>query len=254
MQNERVSGLFDLVIRNRLRGEICGGSRLNHDICIVRMGKHRFTEFFGAFDHDSVYMLGRLQMYRARGENHICAALFGCRRDGVAHLTRRTVRDKAHGIDSFHRRSGGHQNGFSDQILFWGRQEAIQRIDNFIRFAHSTDVVVSAGQMAGLRTFKGNAAQKKRLHIRLRRRISPHGGIHRGANQFRRSGCQKRCGEQIVRNAVGHFGQNIRSRRRNHHRIRPFGERHVFDFKLALKCVRIRGISGKRFKRKRRNK
>jgi hypothetical protein len=74
----------------------------------------------------------------------------------------------------------------------------------------------SAGLLAGGRSGYEDTVGKKLLDITLRRGVLPHLAIHRRRNEQRTIARETQRREQIVTDAAGEFGEEIRGSRRNH--------------------------------------
>ena len=89
-------------------------------------------------------------------------------------------------------------------------QNALNFSENGSWFRHAAGTVVTAGDPSFRRTGEENTALPERFDVFPSGRMHPHLGIHRGGQQrFSVEGCSE-CGQGIIGNAVGKFGDEVR--------------------------------------------
>jgi hypothetical protein len=104
----RGRGLLGAIIRDR-RG-------LDDDRRALEVVEHRLAHLLGGLHGHEDGAGWRRERRGPCDQDHFGAAAQGCRREPVAHLARRAVRDVAHRIERLARRAGGDQEPLAREI------------------------------------------------------------------------------------------------------------------------------------------
>src|SRR6185503_21362086 len=88
--------------------------------------------------------------------------------------------------------------------------------DDAFGFTQSSRADRSTRHLARVRLNKMDAIRSKLAHVSLRRRVFPHGGIHRGRDQHRSSTGEVSRAEKVVGDSVRKLSDDIGGRRRNY--------------------------------------
>ena len=99
------------------------------------------------------------------------------------------------------------------------RQQRLDRGHDLVRLGHAADPGLAAGHVARRRADLADAVGRELRDVAPGRRMLPHLRVHRRRDQHRLVGREQRGRGQIVGQAVGHLGDQIRGRRRDHHQI-----------------------------------
>ena len=148
------------------------------------------------------------------------------------------IRDKAHRINRFHRRSCRHQHVDAFHILLKGN--LVQNMLQQKRFRRKLSCSrIAAGQMAARRFDHLKAIMAQCCQIVLCDRILVHPCIHRRGYQLRTRTRKQRRREHIVRNSMSQLCNHICARRRHNRQICPFCQLHVLHLILKIPVKRI---------------
>ena len=181
--------LFDLRNGNLRRGVI--GHRGTHHRSVAT-GKGidcRPVHLFGRQDIHPLHPLRHRQSRTPADEYHFSTAAGQFGGNGVPHFTRGMVRDIAHRIDRFERRSGRHhqltafQRSFN--LRFFTSEIGAEHLDDPFRLLHAAFAFQTAGKLprSGLDNMIAVAAQ--RADITPSRRMGEHVEVHRRSHEYR---------------------------------------------------------------------
>ena len=111
--------LLELGLRNRVGRIVCHGGA--HDSAVGALeGSGRGIVHLGGREHvHAFHARGRRQRRTPRDEGYLRTACGQRSGDGVAHLSRRVVRDEPHGVDGFDRGACRYDKAFTGQVLFF---------------------------------------------------------------------------------------------------------------------------------------
>ncbi len=156
------------------------------------------------------------------------------------------VGDVAHRIDVFLGRPGGNQ-----QVLAGQRQmlEAIGgALGQVVGLQHAAQADIATGLAAGSRAEDLQATALQQLGIGLGGRVAPHGLIHRRGDGDDGIGGQHQGGQQIVGNALGQAGNQVRGGRRDQHQVGPLGQLDMAHggFGSRVQQVEVDRVPGER--------
>ena len=115
--------------------------------------------------------------------------------DRVALLAAAAVGDHAHGVDRLTCAAGADDD--TDPGQRPGAEHPLDGGDDRRRVGQAAGPDVTAGQAPGLGLDDVDAARAQRGDVRLDRRVLPHLGVHRRADDDRRTGGQQHVGEQV---------------------------------------------------------
>ena len=216
--------------------------------CVVGHRGHRKKQISlcDVAHHGSMHLFGGLhangahtRRFGKRGgaadQRDIGASFTKCYGDRITHFARARVGNAAYRIDWLEGGAGGDQRAFASE-QFGAGPCRIERFDGFeqgLGFQHATETSFTAGLVTFVRAENDHAIRAQPRHIALRRRVFPHFTIHcRRQHQRTFGGIARDAqrGQQIIAQAIGQFGHEVRTRWRHQNRIdtaREFNMRHV---------------------------
>ena len=207
--------LLNLLVCHITRTVIGNCCCLDNDInCIVGC-KAGLQHFIGRFNLHSLHIRRYSKRRGTADKQHLSTALGSHLGYGIAHLAAGTVADKADRVNRFTCTCCGNEYLQATQVALPAGKKAAHKLHNLLRFRQTAGATGATGKMSGSRRHYSNTAALQLSDIFLSCSIKIHTGIHCGADNYRCLSCQKRSAQQIVRNAIGHFSQNISGRRRN---------------------------------------
>ena len=136
------------------------------------------------------------------------------------------VAEVADGIDRLAGPSGRHRDGEPREILPVGDDPPRRRVD-LVGFAHPARTRVAAGERSVCRPDHVHAPGPERDHVRHRRRVLPHLGVHRWRDEHRCAGGEQGGAEQVGGEAGRHRRDRVGGGRRHHDQVGSLAERHV---------------------------
>ena len=107
------AGALDLLFGLLERAVVGYGGGLDDDAGLVDAAEDGIAHFGGRDDGNNFAVCRRAQCGRRGHQNDARSTALGRFGEGVAHLSAGTVAEKAHGVESFARASGGDEDGFS---------------------------------------------------------------------------------------------------------------------------------------------
>ena len=207
--------LLNLLVCHITRTVIGNSRCLNNDInCIVGC-EAGLQHFIGRFNLHSLHIRRYSKRRRTADKQYLSTALGSHLSYGIAHLAAGTVADKADGVNRFTCTCCGNEYLQATQVALTAGKKAAHKLHNLLRFRQTAGAAGAAGKMSGSRRHYSNTAALQLSDIFLSCSIKIHTGIHCGADNYRCLSCQKRSAQQIIRNAICHFSQNISGSRRN---------------------------------------
>ncbi len=187
----------------------------------------------------------RSEAHRPRNQNHARAARQSRLGQRVAHFSAGTVGEVAHGVERLLGGPGGDERHFAFQVVARHGRALDGGGDGF-GIGEPSRADHPASQVAALRLHNHVSALAQRRNIGLRGGVRPHVGVHGGRNHHRSGECQVEGGDEVVGQAVGHLGDQIRGGRRDHQQIVFLGDRDVFDGALDGEQVGEGLLAGQR--------
>src|SRR2546423_282099 len=147
--------------------------------------------------------------------------------------------DVAHGIYVFVGRTSRHKDALSAQRT-WGPQYRFDSGHDLVRLCEAALANPAASQIPIARFDEVDAARHQRVEIPPDGLVLEHVGVHRRREQHRRTrgGIERR--EEIVREAVREFGDDVGGGRRDEEKVDRRGERDVFDVGVGARRELIR--------------
>ena len=207
--------LLNLLVCHITRTVIGNCCCLDNDIYAIVGCKAGLQHFIGGFN---LHCLNIRRYSKRRGtadKQYFSTALGSHLSYGIAHLAAGTVADKADGVNRLTCTCCGNEYLQATQVALTAGKKAAHKLHNLLRFRQTAGAAGAAGKMSGNRRHYSNTAALQLSDIFLSCSIKIHTGIHCGANNYRCLSCQKRSAQQIIRNAICHFSQNISGSRRN---------------------------------------
>ena len=112
---------------------------------------------------------------------------------------------------------------------------------------------IAAGQNARTGRNDRKAVVLQCAQIVLCDGILQHMGVHGGSHQLGTGGGQRHGGEHIVRNAVGHLGDDVCRGRGHQNQVGGVGQRHMSHIilEVPVKGIHNAAVVGQRFKHQR---
>ena len=219
----------------------------------VQAGAHHVARRLDAHDLGTG---GILERHRPGNKGHPRSKIETGRSHGVSLLAGTAVADIAHGIDRFTRRAARDENvAPAERTVFAPVKEPFDGACNRFRLAHAAGADLAAGKIARLRSDHGNAVGQKPGDIAAHRRMAPHPGVHGRSREHRLVGRKQHRRREVVGDAGGHAGKQVRARRRDHHEIRFPGQTDMahLGFVGEREEIGVDPFAGKRRNGKRRH-
>ena len=225
--------LFDLVVSNGGGPVVRHGGSLDQDIGVGDLLPDRVEHVRRGGDVPRLYEGNRVQGDRAGDQDDLGAAQHGLVGNGVAHLARAVVGQIADGIQGLLGGAGRHDDLFSRQGLFTA-DFMLDPLAEDRGLRQLAAACVAAGQVAAGRINDLKSVFAEQADIVPGDRVFQHGRIHgRGDQLFALCG-QDDGREHIVRDPVGHFGDDIRRGRGDQDQVRLFGDGNMAHVKLKV--------------------
>ena len=155
-------------------------------------------------------------------------------RYGVTHPAGTAVANVAHRIYRFLGASGRHQGLLPRQQAPLAKKRH-HMFHDLRRFAHPSIALSTTGLPTLSRSNDLDPAGLQTLNIFLRGSMVIHSMIHCRSYKHRTLDSQQHCGQKVISQSHGHFGQHISRRRGHNYRIGDLRQRNVFH--LAQSCL-----------------
>ena len=207
--------LLNLLVCHITRTVIGNSRCLDNDINRIISCQASLQHFIGRFHLHSLHIRRYSKCGRTADKQYLSTALGSHLSYGIAHLAAGTVADKADGVNRLTCACCGNEYLQATQIALTAGKKAAHKLHNLLRFRQTAGAAGAAGKMSGSRRHYSNTAALQLSDIFLGCSIKIHTGIHCGADNYRCLSCQKRSAQQIIRNAICHFSQNISGSRCN---------------------------------------
>ena len=207
--------LLNLLVCHITRTVIGNCCCLDNDIYAIVGCKAGLQHFIGRFNLHCLHIRRYGKSGRTADKQYLGTALGSHLSYSIAHLAAGTVANKADGVNRLTCACCGNEYLQPTQVALTAGKKAAHKLHNLLRFRQTAGAAGAAGKMSGSRRHYSNTAALQLSDIFLGCSIKIHTGIHCGANNYRCLSCQKRSAQQIIRNAIGHFSQNISGSRRN---------------------------------------
>ena len=230
--------LLHFLVAHMLWPVICHGCGLDDNILFCCPAGHFIKHVLCRFHRHNVC---ELRIFQCRLSGHQChRSAPPCRHlcDRIPHFPGGMIRDIAHRINGFLRRSCCHKQPDPLHVLFTGKllKDILQQQ---LRLRHFPCASIPARQIAHGRTDDFILIMDECLKIVLDHRIFEHSRIHRRCDHFFTFARHHCCGEHIVRNPVSKLADHISAGRCDHHHICLFRQGHVLyaELKIPVKCI-----------------
>ena len=210
-------------------GVVGDGRRANGRIGRLKGAQCRLQHLCGGLYAQTLHTARNIERCRPQHKRDRSTAASGLPRQSDAHLARRPVANKAHGVDRLVRGAGGDHDALARKILRCGVEHLADGLDDVLGLAHASRVHVAAGKVAAAGPHHMDATVAQRGHVGLRRRRFPHAIVHGRRDHNGSWRCQQRGGDEVVGDAVGHLGDDIGRRGRHDHQIGLLRQRNVVD-------------------------
>ena len=207
--------LLNLLVCHITRTVIGNCCCLDNDIYAIVGCKAGLQHFIGGFNLNSLHIRRYSKRRGTADKQYFSTALGSHLSYGIAHLAAGTVADKADRVNRFTCTCCCNEYLQATQVALTAGKKAAHKLHNLLRFRQTAGAAGTAGKMSGCRRHYSNTAALQLSDVFLSCSIKIHTGIHCGANNYRCLSCQERSAQQIIRNAIGHFSQNISGSRRN---------------------------------------
>ena len=207
--------LFNLLVCHITRTVIGNCCCLDNDIHAIVGCEAGLQHFIGGFNLHCLHIRRYGKCRRTADKQYLSTALGSHLGYGIAHLAAGTVADKADRVNRFTCTCCGNEYLQATQVALTAGKKAAHKLHNLLWFRQTARAAGATGKMSGCRRHYSNTAALQLSDVFLSCSIKIHTGIHCGANNYRCLSCQKRSAQQIIRNAIGHFSQNISGSRRN---------------------------------------
>ena len=156
-------------------------------------------------------ILGKAHRGQGRGavdQGDLCAPLYGGFGQRIAHLAGGMVGQVAHRVQRFLGGAGGHRHPQALHIL--GLCDLLQDIvQQHLLFGQPAAAHILAGKHTALRGDHRDPIALQGGQVVLGDGVFQHAGVHGRGHQLGAAGGQQHGGQHIVRNAVGHLGDDI---------------------------------------------
>ena len=239
-----MTGALQLLLGDVDGAVVSHRSGFNHQSGFGHSLEHSLAHLVGGHDLDEFTVCGRMQGRRAADENDFCAAALRGFGQRVTHFAAGAVAEETNGVKGLARAAGGDENNFSCQVMT-AAERIEHRVGNGLRLGHAACADHAAGQIACAWFNNADAALTQRFKVGLRGWVVPHIHVHRGSHQDRRLCGQVHCGEEVVGDAVGEFGQDVGRGRSNDQRIGPLRLADVLNA-ILFACGFTAAIDGAR--------
>ena len=117
-------------------------------------------------------------------------------------------------------------------------EHAQHRLHDGLVFGEATCANHAAGQVAAVGRYDADVAAGQGFEIRLGRRMLPHVHVHRRSHDDGGGSRQIHRGEEIVRDAVGEFCNDVGGRGRDDERVGGLGSVDVLDGRSRISRIR----------------
>jgi hypothetical protein len=211
------------------------GGRHDDDVGVDRRARQSLLKLGRGPDVDAVLDAERRRgRARPREQRHDGSARRGRRRRREAHLSRRAVAQKSHGVDRLLRRPRGDDDAPPDEIA--GREDARRGEEDLLRLHEAPRADPPARERAAVRSDGVKPPRpvgaEQPAEVGLCERVLPHVDVHGGREQHGRARREHDGREQIIGQARGEPRDGVRRRGRDDHEVRVVREADVPDLRL----------------------
>ena len=222
LQREVAVALLQLPLARRGGGVVGHGGGGEDEVgvgVLLRGGMH----LVGARDVEALEARRGRERGRAADEHHAGAAPGSGLGEGVAHRTRRAVREEADRVDGFARRAGGDENLLAVERA-GGAEHRGDALGERLRLRQPPGTDEPAGELAVLGLDHRHAILAERSEVPLRGRVDEHVVVHRRGHDERAARRERRRREHRIADSGGELGERRRGGRGDDEEVGPEAE------------------------------